>query len=196
MELTDRLIDFLLGMVAEWNASAYTATGMLEGIGIQTHPVDFRFGQVTSNLQRLMICGAETQIPLIFSGTTHTGLEVRAFHHLLKTIKPPIGVLVTPSEIPEFRINGPVWTQQFWIDSAAIGDVLGGSWNVLLCARKPLTLPTVGYAAGMPLAEKYIDIDEEAASDRWGQCASMRFAIQSEARRKSWRSIRVDALDS
>ena len=72
--------------------------------------------------------------------------------------------LVTPSELVDFMINGQARTQHRWIDSAAIGDVLGGSCDVFLCPRNPLTLAAVGYAAGMTLAAKYLGMGEEAAA--------------------------------
>ena len=98
-------------------------------------------------------------------GTAHTGKGVWTFHHKLETLQPPIGVLVTPSELADFRIAGPVWAQHFWVDSAAIGDLLLGRWNVFLRTKKPLTLPTIGYATGMTMVARYLDIDEEAAKD-------------------------------
>ena len=164
LELTEGIIAFLHGKVAEWNSSDYTVTGILEGLGIKTRPVDFRFGQFTSQLQRWAVCGETAQRPLILFGTSHTGHEVRDFHHQLETTHHPIGVSVTPSELAELGINGPLWTQHCWVDSAAIGDVRGGRWNVFSCTRKPMALSTVGYAAGMTLAAKYADIYEEAAA--------------------------------
>ena len=140
-ELTVSSIASLHGKVAEWNASANTPAGTLEGICIKTQPVYFRFGQVMSQLQRWMICGASAKRPLIFLGTSHNGQEVRASHYQLGEIQHPIGVLVAPSELAEFPINGPVWAQHFWIDSAAIGDVLGGSWGVYLRTRKSIMPP-------------------------------------------------------
>ena len=95
--------------------------------------------------------------------TAHIGHEVGAFHHQLGNIQPPIGVLVTPSELAEFRINGPLRTQHFWVDPLEVGDVLGLRWGVFMCTSNPLTLSTVGYAAGMTIAAKYVDIDEEAS---------------------------------
>ena len=163
VDLTESAIAFSHGKVAEWNASSYTVTGVLDGLGLETQPVDFRFGQVAAQLQRWLVCGQAGQKPLIFMGTSHTGQEVMTFHHRRKTLQPPIVVLVTPSELAEFRISWPVWTQRFWIDSAPIGDLLGGSWNVFLCARAPLAFSTVGYTTGMTLETKYADIDEEAS---------------------------------
>ena len=120
---------------------------MLEGLGVKTQPVDFRFGQMASQLQRWILRGGgTTQMPLIFLGAARDGHEVGDFQHQLKNIQHPIGVLVSPSDLAEVRINGPLRTQHFLIDSAAIGDVIGGSWGVFLCTRKPLILPTVGYA--------------------------------------------------
>ena len=130
IELTGSTIAFLHGKVAEWNASSYAATGMLDGLGAKTQPIDFRSGQLMAQLQRWSVCGEDGQRPLIFLGTPHTGQEVRTPRHRLKTLQPPIGVLVTPSASAEFRISGPVWTQHFWKYSASVGDVLGGSWNV------------------------------------------------------------------
>ena len=141
LELRENIISSLHGKVAEWNDSAYTATGLLAGLGIKPRPLDFRFCQVTTQLRRWMICGAATQRPLIFSGTAHNGQEVRTFHRKVKTLQPPIGVLVKPYELADFIINGAVCTQHFWIDSAAIGDVRGGSWGVFLSARKSLNFP-------------------------------------------------------
>ena len=82
--LTENIISSTHGKVAEWNASSYTATGMLEGLGVKTQPADFRFGQVMTQFRRWMICGAALQRPLIFLGTAHTGQVVRSFHHKLK----------------------------------------------------------------------------------------------------------------
>ena len=161
--LTESIIASLHGKVADRNSSAYKVAGMLGGLGLKTQPVDFRFGQVAAQLQRRWVFGKAGQKPLIFLGTAHTGQEVRTFHHQLKTLQPPIGVLTTPSELEEFRISGPVWTQHLWIDSDSIGAVLGGSWNVFLCTRKPPVVSTAGYTTGMTLATKYADIDEEAA---------------------------------
>ena len=175
LELTENIISVLHGKVSEWNSSADTATGLLEGMGVETQPVDFRFGQVMTQLQRWMIFGAATQRPLIFLGTSHNGHDVRTFHRKPKTIQHPLGALVTPSELADFLINGPVRTQHFWIDPAAIGDVLGGSWNVHLRTRMPLTPSTVGYAERMTLSKNYLDIGEEALSDPPG--AMRKYAI-------------------
>ena len=92
MELTWNIISFLQWEVAGRNAPAYTAAGLLEGLVVETSPVDFRFGQVTTQLQRWAICGAATKRPLVFAGTAHDGKEARTFHRRLKTLQRLIGV--------------------------------------------------------------------------------------------------------
>ena len=50
-----------------------------------------------------------------------------------------------------------------------------GCWDVFLCTRKPLALPTVGYAAGMTVATRYDEMGEGAGPNPSG--AIQRYAI-------------------
>ena len=155
MGLTEDIITFPIGRLAERNPSSFTVAGVLEGLGIRVPPLDFRFAQVVSQLKGWSTFGLSAQRPLFSMGTEHTGRGIRSFHHQLKKIQPHVGISITPSEIVESWANIPMRARHFWIDSSAVGDVLGGCWDVFHCTRMTPVLSTVWYAAGMTLAARY-----------------------------------------
>ena len=179
LELKADIITFLIGRVDGRNASSFTSTGALEGMGIKVQPLDFTRSQVVSKLKGWLALGAVAQRPLFFLVASHKGREIRSFHQQLKKILPPVGILITPSEIVEARANNPLRAQHFWIDSSAVGDVLGGCWGAFLCTRKPMVLSTVWYATGTTLATKYEEMGDGAEPDPTGTL--QRYAIPYSA---------------
>ena len=154
----------------EWNGSSYAVTGRLEGLGVRVHPTDQRFSSVIEKLQNWMHLTKLTKRPLMILGTAQSGLEIRSFHTLLGRIQPPVAILVTPSEVTSDMAT-PLWTQHFWIDSPAIGDVLGGSWNVYLRTRRTSTLtgPAIKSLRGATIASRYEQLGRIADPDPPGR---------------------------
>ena len=140
MELTEDVIEFLNGRVAEWDTSSFTATGFLEGLGLQVHPLEYRFSDVVKRLGRWLGWGPTAKEPYILMGTAHTGHEVMLPQRQLRKVTAPVAILATPSEITGAFETDNLRSQHFWVDSSTTGDVLGGSWGVFVCTRLPLKL--------------------------------------------------------
>ena len=125
-ELTEDIVNFLTGKLVGRGASSFKATGVIEGLGIKGRPIDYRFSQVSAQLQGLLVWGPAAQRPLFLLGAAHNGNEIRAFHHQMKKLQPPVGISTTPSEIVELKAANPRRTQHFRIYSSAVGGLLGG----------------------------------------------------------------------
>ena len=66
--LTEEIIEFLRGKVAEWNPASFAATGFSEGLGIRVHPMEYRFTSVVTQLARWLEWAPVAVKPLKFLG--------------------------------------------------------------------------------------------------------------------------------
>ena len=138
--LTEEIVTFARGKVAEWNASFCTATGFLEGAGVNVRLTEYRFTAAATQLKRWLDREHTAARPLIFIGGAHTGHEVLSLQKNLEKLLSSVAVLATPSEITGEYASCQLWTHHFWIDSSTMGDAVGGFWNVSHCTRAPLSL--------------------------------------------------------
>ena len=177
IELKDEIITFPTGKVAKWNAACRTSSGVLGGLGIKVHPKEYRFTHLPSQLKGRLTWGPVAQRPWLILGTSHTGQEVRTFPHQVKKIQPPCGAFSRSFRDRIAQSASLLWAQCCWADSSALGDVSGGCWNVFLCTRRPLVLPTIGYTSGMTLATRYDDMKDAAGRNPRWNCGSTTFLI-------------------
>ena len=103
-----------------------------------------------------------------FSGNGPRGEGSENFPSSIENLTTADRGVSNPARVGRISDIRPVWAQHFWIDSASIGDVLGGRWGAFLRTRGPIVLTTVGYPTGMAMATKYTEIEEEAAPDPIG----------------------------
>ena len=126
LEMKGDIITSLIGNVGGRNAASFTSTGVLGGLGVMAHPLEFRFTQVVSLLKGWLTWGSAAQRPLFLLGHAHTEHAIRPSQHQLKNPTHG-GVSIAPFEIAESRVAKPLRAHHFWIHSSADGDVSGGA---------------------------------------------------------------------
>ena len=83
LELADEIITFSIGRVVEWNGSCFTASGLLEGLGVRVRLMEHRFSSAVESLKKRTHGSNLTKRPLMVLGTAQSSHEIRAFHTLL-----------------------------------------------------------------------------------------------------------------
>ena len=159
-ELAGEIATFLTGREVGRNASCFSANGVLEGLSLRAHPLGCRFSSIArawGGCLRNWLRGALlTKRPIAAMGASHSDHEVRSHRPISGRIQPAVAVLMTPPEVVA-ATTSPMWTQHIWIDSLAIGEDLGGRWDVLLRARRGLNISgsSKGGFGGASIAPRY-----------------------------------------